>query len=453
MEKLLKLVGTLDALPAERCEVRVLGTSSKGIPIHHVRFGAGRVKALFVAGPHCPEQIGSLTVFGLLTLLKQGNRHLLDADVEWHIVPCIDPDGAVLNEGWSQKPFTFERFLRHHYEQPSEDQVDRSFPIRYRKWRFDEPSREAKLLQSLFDRIEPDFYYTLHNSMPTGGAWCAISRNIGQPHYRRWHRLLKAQGIPLRKKTPGISWCRQLAPGVSEFPLATKFYDYLHALKQDPGSALKGIGAGSGDYALQRNKHCLVFCSELAYIKHPAMVSDRKSRSNLKHLKLQIDADNKFIASAILTEWESVAKALDRKHPLYLKIFEQLIKRKDSLASGIWEWNFVRPDDLLRDSAEDRTATENEVFHAVMQGGYMFLCNAYAFVRLLKVSERNANVRRAIRRLEPVFAEVYRSLMKRIAPARMSVIGCNTLMKAQLGSGLIALDALLADRGRERARE
>src|SRR5687767_9246234 len=70
--------------------VEVAGTSASGTSIYHVRFGAGSVKALIVGGPHAMEPIGSLTVFSLLTLLNQGNQALLEADVEWHIVPCID---------------------------------------------------------------------------------------------------------------------------------------------------------------------------------------------------------------------------------------------------------------------------------------------------------------------------------------------------------------------------
>src|SRR4051794_30082979 len=69
-----------------RFGVEVAGTSSNGLPIHHVRFGNGSVKALVIAFPHCHEPMGGMTVFSLLTLLREGNKALAAADVEWHIV-------------------------------------------------------------------------------------------------------------------------------------------------------------------------------------------------------------------------------------------------------------------------------------------------------------------------------------------------------------------------------
>ena len=86
-------------------KVRKIGRSPTGHPIHHVCFGAGKIKALF----------GGLTTLSLMRLLRDGNRELIDADVEWHIVPCADPDGAMLNEGWSLKPFSFSRFMQFYF--------------------------------------------------------------------------------------------------------------------------------------------------------------------------------------------------------------------------------------------------------------------------------------------------------------------------------------------------
>ena len=107
--------------------VEVAGASARGRPIHHVRFGTGRLKVLLVGFPHCDEPIGGLTVFSLLTLLRDRHPGLAEADVEWHVVPCIDPDGALLNEGWSQQPFTLGNYMRHFHKQQLRDQVGLHF--------------------------------------------------------------------------------------------------------------------------------------------------------------------------------------------------------------------------------------------------------------------------------------------------------------------------------------
>ena len=110
-------VDKLNALVEEcqadkRFTIDVPGASQQGEPIYHVQFGQGTTKVLIVAGPHADEPIGSLTVFSLLTLLKNSNEELLKQDIEWHIVPCVDPDGAKLNEGWTQRPFTHKNFMK-----------------------------------------------------------------------------------------------------------------------------------------------------------------------------------------------------------------------------------------------------------------------------------------------------------------------------------------------------
>ena len=102
----------------------VAGESAEGRPIHHVVAGAGPVKALLVGGPHCNEPIGSMTVSGLLSLLHEGLPALLQTGVEWHVIPCIDPDGARLNEAWTQGPFDLERYMRGYYLQAPARQVE-----------------------------------------------------------------------------------------------------------------------------------------------------------------------------------------------------------------------------------------------------------------------------------------------------------------------------------------
>src|SRR5262245_40331295 len=69
----------------QRFAVDTAGMSTGGVPIHHIRFGTGSIKALLVAGVHCHEPIGGLTVFSLLRLLEEGNVALTRAGVEWHV--------------------------------------------------------------------------------------------------------------------------------------------------------------------------------------------------------------------------------------------------------------------------------------------------------------------------------------------------------------------------------
>ncbi len=447
VEKLQTLVERLrmDA----RFTTAVAGSSVNGVPIHHLRFGSGAVKALILGGPHCPEQIGSLTVFSLLSLLQEGHRALLEADVEWHVVPCIDPDGAILNEGWSQKRFSLESFMRNFYEQPALEQVDGSFPITYKKVIFDRPSKEALILQGILDRVRPDFFYSLHNYFVAGGAWYALSRDIGTKSYRELYALLAQYRIPLQRQGPASALFPRLDQGILTLPSLRLYYDHLERLGVAiPESFLKGeIGAGSSDYLAQIKPSALTFVAELVQVRHPSDTCEKDTAENLRHIKLRLHADNLYLATAIINEWERVAADLDSASPFFRKISSELLPLNGRLHEELpLRWGMGQQlQDILINPADGKRATESERFAAYMVR-FKFLCNAHVFVRLLKASRQTQAVREASERLEGVFDEALSELEGQIDSEAFEVIDCDTLAKVQLGSGLIALNALLVAR-------
>lgn len=115
VEALHTLVETLRT-DSPSSKVEVADASANGLPIHHGRFSTGSSKVPVVVFHHCMEPISRLIEFTLMTLLHQGKWALLGADVEWHVVPCIEPcidtDGALLNEGSSQTPVTLENHVK-----------------------------------------------------------------------------------------------------------------------------------------------------------------------------------------------------------------------------------------------------------------------------------------------------------------------------------------------------
>jgi hypothetical protein len=444
VEKLLTLVESLRA--NSRCfKVEVVGTSVNGIPIHHVRYGRGSLKALFVAFPHPNEAIGGLTVFSLLTLLRQGNRALLDADVEWHVVPCIDPDGAKLNEGWSQTAFTLGNYLRHFHRQENRDQVEYSFPINHKRLVFDQPTREANILKRLIANILPDFYYSLHNSAGAGGAYYLLTRDIPGRYYALLHKLLEQHGIPLQLNLPYQDWVAQLGKGVFEILTTRRWYDYQEQTTPCPEEILQ-TGASSWEYLAEIKGSALTLLAELPYVKHPSDGSTEQTTQNLRQLKLRVDADNKFITTVILEEWEKVKEALDTASPFYRKIVDGVISQKEKLHEGLPSWP-CKTRDLLFNPSYGRTGTEGERFNVHFLERFFVLCHHYEFVRLLKVSTQTVAVRRATDRLEVLFDEALDAFAREIGFDRFEVIDCDALASVQLGSGLIVLNSMLESRG------
>jgi hypothetical protein len=445
VDRLRELVDELRADP--RFEVTEPGASANGVPIHLVRFGEGSVKALVVGGPHVHEPIGSLTVFALLTLLRAGHPQLVAADVEWHVVPCIDPDGSILNEGWTQGPFDLDRFIRNFYLQARPDQVDFSFPVSYKELRFDRPSHEARILMAILDDLRPDYFFSLHNSSFAGGAWFAVTRDIGQETYAGIRELLEHEGVPLQEAS--VSGAELHAPGVIPLPTLREHYDFLEQKGLPiPDEYREGrAGAGSQEYLIEIKPDALVFIAELTYGTHPAEVSDRETGEHLRQLKLRIAADNKFLAAVVLDEWERTKGDLDTGSPFYRKIAFDLVETKDKLHEGVTAW-YERPiQSLLFDPDDARPATERDRIEAYRFKGY-FLGNAYNFVRLLRESTPTPAVLGAIERLESIFSDAIDAMKTHIDFDAYEPIELDRLARAQLGSGLIALNSVLADHER-----
>jgi hypothetical protein len=426
-----------------RFSIEVAGTSANGVPIHHVRFGRGRIKALLVAFPDCMEPIGGLTVYSLLSLLAASNRALLEGDVEWHVVPCIDPDGAIQNEIWTQQPFTIESFVKGYYVQARSEQVDNSFPIAYKKLIWTQPSREAAILQGILDRVRPDFFFSLHNAW-TGGAFYFVSRDIGPRYYDELYRFLERERFPLQRRPMWKEICPQFAEGVVELYSVRKYYDSLENTPLAPESVLTG-GAGSWDYLAQIHPRALTFVAEVGYALHPKEGAQESTGQNLRHFKLRIDADSKYLGTILLEEWEKVKGDVDTTHPTYRAVTSgRVFPPKDRLAEGPMPLSRYPTRDILFNPEYGRTMTEGDRINAcVADGGLFFLFFSYQLVRLLKASPQTSPVRQAIVRLEEAYAHALAELDREVDFTAFRTIECDTLARIQLGSGLIALNSVL----------
>jgi len=422
-------------------EVRVAGMSAEGRPIHHIRVGHGRVKALIVGFIHPNEPIGALTVVSLLTLLKDRQTSLGQADIEWHVVPCIDPDGAALNEGWSQQGFSVDRYLRNCHRQAARDQVEASFPIQYKRLSFDQPTQETRVLQSLMERIRPDFYCPLHNTS-WSGAFYLLSRDLGQDCYAQLYALLERYRIPMQPRLPGIGGLAEFGPGVSELVGIRQLYALLEKTEPHPEEVLQ-FGAISSDYAAQVNDQVLTLIVELPYVRHPDIGSPAATGQNARRLRLRIDAEIKYFATVILEEWDKTQPDLDPNSPFYRKIFHGLIGSRERLPEDVlgFEYSYTLRD-LLFNPEYSRIATAGDRFN-VYSLWLIVLCQGYEFVRLLAASKQTPAVVSALGRLESVVREAVAEIERNISFDEFEPIDLRALASAQLGSALIVLNSLL----------
>ncbi len=247
---------------------REVGSSTDGQAIPMVSIGSGPKSALLFACPHPNEPIGAMLIHFLLDELVANPE--LRSQWTWHLLPCVDPDGVRLNEGWFAGPFTIRNYARNFYRPRSEEQVEWTFPLSYKTFSWQTPIPETRALMAAFDATRPDFVYSLHNA-GFGGVYYYISRDV-QGAYEAMSTIPGHRGLFLSLGEPEMPWAVEFAPAVYRTPTAKDAYDYFEKYAQgDPASFITG-GGSSFDY-LQPLSGPLSLVTELPYFQSP-QISD-----------------------------------------------------------------------------------------------------------------------------------------------------------------------------------
>jgi hypothetical protein len=300
---------------------------------------------------------------------------------------------------------------------------------------FDQPTAEALVLKRLLEEIRPDFYYSLHNSW-SGGAFYASSHKIPDKPYQELMSLLEAHRIPTRAGGEAEQ------DGIYALAKTRDWYDRLEQTIPNPEEVLQ-TGACSWEFLEDIKPEAKSFIAELPYLRHPCDGSKVATNINLRQLKIRIDAENKYLVSILLDEWQAVESLVNKDSAFYKKTMNGIVSQKDKLVDGLPSW-VSRTREILFSPAFSRTVTEGERFETFQFDRFFVLCNCYEFVRLLKESERTPKVRESISRLESLFNDAFAELKTHIDIDSFEVIDCKALACVQLGSGLIMLNSMMA---------
>ncbi len=264
------------------CRLEYVGQSKAGEPIPMVSVGDGPQSVLLFASPHPNEPIGAMMAYFLLDELI-ADPGLRDGRT-WHIIPCIDPVGTRLNEGWFKGPFNIRNYARHFYRPKGEDQAEWSFPIEYKTLKFDRPIPETRALMNAITKTRPAVMYSLHNS-GFGGAYYYLSRPL-EKAYPAFHSIPKSVNLPLSLGEPEMPFMKVFAPAVFEMPRVTDAYDhYAKYTDQDPARFITG-GGSSRDFAEGVSKP-LILVTEVPYFMSPKIADLTKVGRPRKELVLE----------------------------------------------------------------------------------------------------------------------------------------------------------------------
>ena len=416
-----------------RFTIAAPGHSELGEPIYHVRFGTGKLKVLIVGYPHPNEPDGGLTVLALLTLLKEGCPELAGQGIEWHIVPCATPDGAALAEGWTLKPFSFERFMEYYFRKDPCHDLESSFPVKYGKMDFKKPVSETRALMKVLRAARPALYYSLHNATH-GGAFFLVGRDLGAKYYSRFYRLMRGLGMPLHTEKLDLA-LKTYGKSVYSEILIKDEYDSLRKSMSDPTRYIKS-GATPVEYLRKYNKDAFSFICEFPHVTHRPPSRGEGSGQNRRRQVLRGAADEFYLLSVIFSEWRRVKGDINKKSPFYTQVAARMPGREEYLREARFSG------DTLKDDSLDRAALKSEEFDDCL-GLYYNLCWNWQFVRLLEDSRQTPGVKAARARIEKLLREFYAGLETKREFSSFRSIPIASLVKAQLGSGLIVINSML----------
>ncbi|WP_395296218.1 M14 family zinc carboxypeptidase [Kitasatospora hibisci] len=193
----------------ERCRIREVGRSRGGRPLVLLSVDEGPQAVLVVGGPHPNEPVGVAAALRLaaLTLARPPRPGLA-----WHILLCLDPDGAALNEGWLSGPLTAPRHYEHFFRPAFEEQPELLPPVGGER----RPMPESLVLTGLIDELRPFLQCSLHG-VDFGGAFVQLTRPV--PGLAgRFARSVARGGVPLDVDSyDAVGWDSP-APGVYVLP-------------------------------------------------------------------------------------------------------------------------------------------------------------------------------------------------------------------------------------------
>lgn len=384
--------------------------------------------------PHPNEPIGALTVEALVRLLAA--EPALDAlDYTWTLLPCVDPDGTRLNEGWFGAPGVLSRYARGFYRPPMSCQVEWTFPCRCNDLVFDSPLPETRAIMDLIDELRPVYLYSLHNS-GFGGIYYYLSEPA-PGLYPDLTAITAAAGLAAHLGEPEVPYASPLAPSIYLLPAVRQAYEFLKAQGVDPRAVISG-GASSADYAAAR-AGSFTLVTEVPYLTDERMDDETPTAGSRR------DSVRQQLA-ALSALHRSIRQALDQVGPdlapsPFLEAVADLARRMPAQMAALEHW-------VAHDPSMDRPATVAEAFDSQTVARFYAALNLGMLARALDSPADGADLERVEehRRRVAALLQEWCSLITR--DSRCQAIPIRKLVAVQLAAGLTTARYLL-DRVRQ----
>ncbi len=406
-------------------EILNLGFSEEKNEIIGVKLGNGKENALVFGAPHVNEPVGCLTCLELIKIIKSNKN--LQKKYTWYIVPCSDPDGIRLNESWFKGKFSIKKYVYGYYRSPPILQSEWSFPVKYKKYKFEKNPKHNDALKNLIDKIKPKINYPLHNA-GFSGAFFLLSHKMPKNYYYKVLRLCKKLKIPLDDESGKIyPFMKKLDKGIYVVPSFEEIYDFLEENKQNPLKTMEQ-GQTSIHYVKKLVPNVFGIVGEIPYI-YDNKIEDKtkisKTRREVNRKKFEESIENKKFITKNLNK-----KGINKKSPFYLML-------KKGTAKDLYE-DLARLEKIKEKSYSVKTTISEEFYSDVINKFYISL-DLGAFYRLLKDSKKSKeteNLKREVKERIEIFTKYVEE------NSNYKIIPIKNLINIQLGCLFYALDFL-----------
>lgn len=303
----------------ESVEFTKIGESAEGRNISYLKIGQGTKNALLFAFPHPNEPIGSLTIEFLSRFLAENPEVTKDLGYTWYLIKAIDPDGAVLNEGWFKGEFTPIKYAKNYYRPAPHEQIEWTFPVKYKKLEFSDPPPETMALMRLMEKTKPAFMFSLHNAGFCGVYWY-ITHKV-ETMYSSFISLANQVNLPVHRGEPQAPYIKQLHRAIFLCDGIHERYDFYEENGVENPQELIKNGTSSDVYlkSLTNGKGFTLVC-EMPYFYDRILDDDSLSNHDRREKVLESLEFQKNANDFLKQRFDIIKKYCDHDSRLFTAV-------------------------------------------------------------------------------------------------------------------------------------
>ncbi|MHA1106689.1 MAG: M14 family zinc carboxypeptidase [Promethearchaeota archaeon] len=419
----------------DHVDLKEIGKSREERPIYCLKIGEGKRNALLFAFPHPNEPIGSMSLEFLSHFLAKNPEFTKETGYTWHLIKAIDIDGAKLNEGWFKGKFNPIKYAKNFFRPAGFDQVEWSFPIKYKKLDFNTPPLETQALIKIMDEIKPEFMYSLHNSA-FGGVYLYVTRGVGNL-FTDFIEFVKKEKLPLHLGEPELPFIKKLHDAIFQNFGIQKIYDNFEANGIENPQEFMNSGNMSNDYlrSIAGEENFTLVC-EIPYFYHNSIEDNSLTEFERRDLRIQALKYMKNIYKNSRKIFNRIKKFCDKSTRIYSAVEDYFRKTRPKLEFSI--------NDAMTSSMYDGKATVAQTFDFNVASRYYCLLTISMIVRLCEEAISNHQESEVeIDEIKNDFEKwVERKINELLSDTKIEVIPIQKLVRVQIGSAFITLENL-----------